>query len=338
MTLKALSDRSYERGLRSRRSQDRVTPEGVRRILRNPVYWGPFRWKGKLYPGNHVPLISKDLFDEVQRSLRSRGKPRRSKHDFAFRGLVTCSCGKRLVGHLARGRYRYYGCSARCGVSQIKESRLSQLFLDPLKALRIDEEVAEWLLTAIKEFDAKRQAEREQTLTRHQERQRQIQTKIDQAYDDKLAGRITEDYWTERFNGWQEELATVRAQIRDLEGATFDSFKRADALLKLCRKAPQLFEKQSPDEQARLLKLVTSNFSWDGVTLTPTYRKPFDMLAEGLHIMSGGADDRINRNIWEFIQTLERLAERRLVGVYAELGAPDLGAGRPRDAPYSNYA
>jgi hypothetical protein len=34
--------------------------------------------------------------------------------------------------------------------------------------------------------------------------------------------------------------------------------------------------------------------------------------------MSGGADDRMNRNIWEFIQTLERLAQKQLAGVYAE--------------------
>ena len=271
--------------------------EGIRRILRNPIYWGPFRWKGKVYTGNHEPLISRDLFEEVQLALRANGKPHRSKHDFAFRGLATCRCGKRMVGHLAKGRYRYYGCSARCGIPQIKESKLSKMFLEHLKAIRIDQDVAEWLLTAIKEFDAKRQAEREQTLAKHQERQRQVQKTIDQAYDDKLSGRINEEYWVERFNRWQEELAAVRADIRDLEGATFDSFKKADALIKLCRKAPRLYELQTPEEQARLIKLITSNFSWDGVNLTPTYRKPFDLLAEGLLIMDGGADEIRTRDL-----------------------------------------
>ena len=171
------------------------------------------------------------------------------------------------------------------------------MFLEHLKPIRIDEEVAEWLLAAIKEFDAKRQAERKQTLARHQERQRQVQKTIDKAYDDKLSGRITEEYWVERFNRWQEDLATVRAEIKDLEGATFDSFKKADALLELCRRAPKLYELQTPEEQARLMKLVTSNFSWDGVTLTPKYKKPFDMLAEGLFIMSGGADEIRTRDL-----------------------------------------
>jgi Recombinase zinc beta ribbon domain len=126
-------------------------------------------------------------------ALRANGKPRRRKYSFAFTGMVTCKCGKRLVGQIARGRYIYYGCSVRCGTPLIKESDLSAMFLEHLQAIRIDEDVAEWLLTAIKEFDAQRRADREQALARHQARQRQVQQKIDEAYDDKLSGRITED-------------------------------------------------------------------------------------------------------------------------------------------------
>jgi hypothetical protein len=163
--------------------------------------------------------------------------------------------------------------------------------------------------------------QREQTLASHQERQRRVQQTIDKAYDDKLAGRISEEYWTERFNRWQEELADVRAQIRDLEGATFDSFKRADALLKLCRKAPALYRKQTFDEQARLLELITSNFSWDGVTLAPTYRKPFDQLAEGLLIMSGGAEGVAKQNLARFTQTLDGLPWKGLDGFYVGMMA-----------------
>jgi DNA invertase Pin-like site-specific DNA recombinase len=266
LTLKDLAERSFQRGLVSRRNQKQVTIEGIRRILRNPIYWGPFLWKGKLYQGSHIPLVSKETFDEVQLALRANAKPRRGKHPFAFRGMVSCRCGRRLVGHLVRMRYRYYFCSARCGVRQIKESKLSDLFLEALKAIKIDPQTAEWLLTAIREFDALRKAERQETLARHQERQRQVQKRIDQAYDDKLEGRITEDYWTDRFNAWQEELAIVRAEIRHLESATFNTFQKADALINLCNRAPDLYVRQSLDEQIRLLKLITSNSVWDGVT------------------------------------------------------------------------
>ena len=77
----------------------------------------------------------------------------------------------------------------------------------------------------------------------------------------------------------------------------------------------------TPEEQARLMKLVTSNFSWDGVTLTPKYRKPFDLLAEGLLIMDGGANGVAKQNFQSFTQTLDRLPERALNDLYAGLMA-----------------
>jgi hypothetical protein len=289
MTLEALATSAFQRGLRCRRTQGRVTHEGIRRILRNPIYWGPFWWKGQLYQGSHVPLVSKQLFDDAQTARRAKDKPRRSKNSFAFSGMVSCTCGKRLIGQIVKRRYVYYGCSARCGTALIKESELSARFLEHLKAIQIDNEAAAWILEAVKEFEAQRRQEHERVLAKHQERQRQVQAKIDAAYDDKISGRITEEYWLRRHNEWQLELAEAAAAIRDLENATFDSFKKADALLKLCQRAPDLFVRQTLDEQARLMKFVDSNSTWDGVTLTAQYRRPFDLLAKGPQSMDGGA-------------------------------------------------
>ena len=132
---------------------------------------------------------------------------------------------------------------------------------------------------------------------RHQEKQRVIQARIDSACDDKLAGNITEEYWVRRSNEWQEELAGVRARLRDLENATFESFAQAGQIWRLCQRAPELFVKQTPAEQARLIQLIDSNSEWDGVTLRPTYRKPFDLLAEGLDVRTGGADETRTRDL-----------------------------------------
>jgi hypothetical protein len=36
----------------------------------------------------------------------------------------------------------------------------------------------------------------------------------------------------------------------------------------------------NPDKQAKILKCVASNLVFDGATVTPIYREPFDVLAE----------------------------------------------------------
>ncbi len=60
------------------------------------------------------------------------------------------------------------------------------------------------------------------------EKHRKLRANIDAAYDDKLNGKIAEDFWLRRTNVWQEEIAKVAAEINDLQTATFDSFAQAE--------------------------------------------------------------------------------------------------------------
>jgi len=49
-------------------------------------------------------------------------------------------------------------------------------------------------------------------------------------------------------------------------------------ILELAHKAHFLYLKQTPEEQAKLLKIVVSNCSIDAANVYPTYRKPFDLI------------------------------------------------------------
>ena len=62
----------------------------VHKMLRNPLYYGEFRSGRKMYRGIHEPLISQDLFDQVQDVLKEKGRRniRQQKHHWAFQGLL----------------------------------------------------------------------------------------------------------------------------------------------------------------------------------------------------------------------------------------------------------
>ena len=72
---------------------------------------------------------------------------------------------------------------------------------------------------------------------------------------------------------------------------------QADELMKLCRRAPDLFQQQNLDEQARMIRLIESNAIFDGIALSAKYREPFDALAEGLEDQTGGADETRTRDL-----------------------------------------
>jgi len=83
-------------------------------MLRSPVYVGLISYGGKVFPGQHEPIISKDLFDRVQRKLpqqKSGSRPKAQKYPFLLTGLVYCTCGHRMTPATAKsGQYAYYRC------------------------------------------------------------------------------------------------------------------------------------------------------------------------------------------------------------------------------------
>jgi site-specific DNA recombinase len=85
-------------------------------MLRSPVYAGIVRWKGAEHEGIHQPLISRELFDRVQRVLdaHSTGGERSWKHDHYLKGTLVCAeCGSKLYYALAKGRLGYFRCIGR---------------------------------------------------------------------------------------------------------------------------------------------------------------------------------------------------------------------------------
>jgi DNA invertase Pin-like site-specific DNA recombinase len=61
----------------------------LRHLLRNPVYVGLAKHKGKLYPGAHEPIIERPLFDRVQAQLDASARTSRRQRTVEASGLLT---------------------------------------------------------------------------------------------------------------------------------------------------------------------------------------------------------------------------------------------------------
>lgn len=74
-------------------------------LLADRYYLGVIEYEGEEYPGRHKALISRDLFERVQRvlALHGGGGTRQRTHNHYLKGLLWCGrCGKRLI--IMRGR------------------------------------------------------------------------------------------------------------------------------------------------------------------------------------------------------------------------------------------
>lgn len=115
-------------------------------ILKNPLYYGAIRWRDMVIEGAHEPIISKDTFELVQETIKSRynTEPRRLSSGYIFTGKVKCyKCGNAMTGYYVNGKlangdkviYPQYRCmkkkTGECkGARSISERKLEESFLD----------------------------------------------------------------------------------------------------------------------------------------------------------------------------------------------------------------
>ena len=94
----------------------RLTKSTIEHILKNPIYYGDFLWNGKLYHGSHLAIISRDLWDQTQEAFRKTNRPKQTKREFPFIGMLTCAfCGCAITAELKKGKYIYYHCTGNHG-------------------------------------------------------------------------------------------------------------------------------------------------------------------------------------------------------------------------------
>jgi site-specific DNA recombinase len=252
------------------------------KILKNPFYVGMFYWGGKQYSGTHAPLVSRDLFDNVQGVFRGHNRPKQTKHQFAFGGLLRCAYDNCMVTmERKKNRYTYYHCTGyrgKCALPYMREEVLGNRLAQVLNDIHIPDDVLAKLEHSLLHDKGRAEAQVKAERDRLTQRLVQVRGRLERAYTDKLDGKITEEFWGTRFAAWNEEEQQILVALRGLEHPSPDRLLDGVRILELANKACFLYLKQSPAEQGKLLRIVLSNCRVDATSVYPTYRKPFDVI------------------------------------------------------------
>ena len=95
------------------KSGKKITRSMIYLILKNPFYYGAFQFPEKSdvwYKGAHEPIITKEVFDEVQKEISSDKKYALGQTVFPLKGIFTChSCGSGICGELKKRKLKYGG-------------------------------------------------------------------------------------------------------------------------------------------------------------------------------------------------------------------------------------
>jgi site-specific DNA recombinase len=261
----------------------RVYAKGhLQKTLKNPFYTGLFIWEGKTYKGTDPPLVSGQLFQQVQDVFQGHHRPKYGKHHFAFSGMLHCAYDNcRITAEIKKNRYTYYRCTGHrgpCELPYFREEEIGERLGKILKDIHIPDHVLAQLESALLSDKDSAEAIRKQQASRLQLRLTSVRNRMDQAYTDKLDGKISEELWTRKSIEWQTEEQRILLALQGLEQSQPDRVLNGIRILELANRAYFLYLKQNSTEKAKLLRIVLSNCAVDAVSVYPTYRKPFDVI------------------------------------------------------------
>ncbi len=254
-------------------------------ILRNPFYIGDFVWRGIRYKGTHTPIVDLATFQRVQDVFAGRNKPKYRKHDFAFRGLLVCARdGCTVTTERHKGKYDYYRCSGgrgKCDLPYMPEAKVANMLGEVLKGIQVPESVARQIVASITTDTATGEQARKTELESVKQRLALLRSRIDRLYEDKLDDKITEEFWAAKASEYREqELALETALKRLSQPVPADRALAVERIFELANKAYSLYLTRNAAEQGQLLRMLLLNCATDGANLWPTYRKPFDLIAQ----------------------------------------------------------
>jgi len=219
-----------ECGIKSRRGK-RLHVSRITFLLRNPFYYGFFKYNGELYQGRHQPLISKQLFDQVQEQLDRKGRPHHKTkwEPRTLCGLFHCSCGMMITGeekvkHQKNGnthRYTYYHCThkskrVKCSEPPITEGELARQLSSLIKQHALPTDWADYMKQRLVE-DKKDSAQSVSAFVQEtQQKIEVINSKLQRLLDGYLDQAIDQEVYKNEKNKLVGEKKSLEESITSL--------------------------------------------------------------------------------------------------------------------------
>jgi len=230
--LQDIADFLFSRGVKTKGDKP-LKKDQITKMLTNPFYYGYFRYKGEVFEGKHTPIISKKLFDDVQKVIDRRKHKRTTKQNDPkpLCGLLRCgSCNMMVTGENQTKRQKngnihhcvYYHCTKkrkntpRCSESHVRQELLDEQLSEMLQEYAMPTAWADKLRELMGK-DVNDQQARDQTQTADlQAYIVQLSTKLQRLLDSYLDQDIDRDTYISKKaeimsqkKGFEEKLSKL---------------------------------------------------------------------------------------------------------------------------------
>ena len=185
-----------------------------------------------VFENTHPAIISKEVWDIVQRVRKNKRRPTKMNEQNKYSGLVICAdCGKTMVLHRAHtmsADYNHFTCRTykkdeeACTAHYIRECILDEIVLEDLR--RVTAEAREHPQEFAEYLNSKQSAELQKEIRRlekekaaMQKRKAELDAIFKKLYEDSVLGRITADQFQMLATSYTDEQAKLTEALPQRE-------------------------------------------------------------------------------------------------------------------------
>jgi site-specific DNA recombinase len=259
-------------------------------LLRNPIYYGWFKWKGCVIKGSHPNIIEKDLFDKAQETLGCKPMVK-YKRNYPFGGLITCgTCGCSVGGGLyKKNKYIYY----RCNNSRFKhkphyfeENALFDYFKSKLKSIELSTDDYNTIKDGLLAFNKEQTINYGTKIKVLEKEKSTLLQKIDKAFDAYISqsgdNGISKEYWQRRDTEFRQRIEQIDSELSRLTDEKPYYLKEALAILEPLKNIVNIYKNANREEKGKIIQLLVLNCTANEKNIDIKYKKPFSLIEEGL--------------------------------------------------------
>ncbi len=243
----------------------------IQKILKTAFYYGIVSVSGETFQGKHPALTTKEIFDRVQFIMANRGRNHEErKHEFAFSGFATCSCGAAITAEIQKG-HNYYHCTRKkgpCKEPYVREELLDQQVTKAIKDVSIPPEAYQELVKLTEQDRRAATHSRQEATDALKKPLAEIQIKLEKLLDLLLAATISQH----EYNKKKEELLDQKVALEEKLAKVIESggfwFEPMEEFFRAAHQAHQLAATENLAAKRNFLKMTGSNFRISGRTLS----------------------------------------------------------------------
>lgn len=279
----------YDEGFRSK-SGYRVRHSVIHRVLKDPFSSGIMVRHGKYYPGNYLPIITKELFDQVQQAFENRQHTHKEIHEFVHRGFMRCeNCGCQLTATLKKGHVYYYCTNGKKKCEQhkkyLREEKVNEIVAEILEHLQVDAELIEMAYLAKKEKTGQVVEYTEASVDNFNKQLEIVRQKQAKLLDSYLTELIPEDVYKDKIQALNNErIALEQQQKKVRENQPADplvTLERVKNIFLTANQAKTKFLEEKNDGKRGLLEILLWNLSLsDEKVANVSFKMPYEVIAK----------------------------------------------------------